>query len=384
MAAQAIRHPPLIHVVHIITGLGRGGAEANLAQLVTRLDAAHFRSVVISLTGEGALGPGIRAARVEVHALGMRRGVIDPRGLGRLVKLLRTIKPDVIQTWMYHADLLGLLASGLAGRPPVVWNVRCSNMDFTRYSRLTRLVVRSLARLSRFPVAVVVNSQAGLGLHESLGYRPRRWALVPNGFDIEKFRPDLAAPARLRATLNIDRDAAVVGHVARVDPMKDHAGFLEAAAQLASQRPMVHVVLVGAGTETLIPRARSLGLEGRVHALGERDDVAALMPGFDVLCLSSAFGEGFPNVLGEALACGVPCVTTDVGDAAAIVGDSGRIVPPSDPAALATALLDLIDAGPAARASLGRAGRQRIVDTCALPRIVESYERLYTELAVRR
>ena len=374
----------MIRVVHLIAGLGRGGAEANLAQLVTRLDPARFRSSVVSLTDEGALGPGIRAAGIDLHTLGLRRGVIDPRGLWRLVKLLRALKPDLIQTWMYHADLLGLLAVCFAGRPPVVWNVRCSNMDFTRYSRLTRLVVRGLARLSRLPAAVVVNSQAGRRLHESLGYRPCRWELVPNGFDTEKFRPNADAPARLRAMLNIDRDAAIVGHVARVDPMKDHTGLLAAAARVAAVRPSAYFVLVGAGTESLAPTVQRLGLVGRVRLLGERHDIAALMPGFDLLCLSSAFGEGFPNVLGEALACGVPCVATDVGDAAAIVKDCGRVVAPDDPAALAVALIDLIDLGAEARAELGRAGRRRIADTYALPRIVGRYADLYAELAAGR
>lgn len=381
MAESTNRPVQLIRVVHVIAGLERGGAEASLVQLVMRMNPARFHGTTVSLTGDGALGPAIRAAGIEVHALGLRRGMVDPRGLWRLARLLRALKPDLVQTWMYHADLLGLLASGLAGRKPVVWNVRCSDMDFTRYSRLTRLVVWILTRLSPLPAAAVVNSEAGKRLHESLGYRPRRWELIPNGFDTEKFRPDGEAPARLRAMLNIDRGAVIVGHVARVDPMKDHAGLLEAAAKLAGMRPSAHFVLVGAGTEELEATVQKLGLAGRVRLLGERDDVASLMPGFDLLCLSSAFGEGFPNVLGEALACGVPCVTTDVGDAAAVVQDSGRIVSPGDPAALAAALLDLIDAGPAARAELGRAGRERVVDAYALPRMVARYEELYAELA---
>jgi glycosyltransferase involved in cell wall biosynthesis len=372
----------LIRVVHIITGLGRGGAEGSLTGVVARLDPARFHNTVVSLTDEGAFGARIRAAGIEVHSLGLRRGLVDPRGLVRLAMLLRALNPDLVQTWMYHADLLGLLASGLAGRPPVVWNVRCSNMEFRRYSRLTRMVVWTLARLSLWPAAVVVNSRAGQFVHESLGYRPRRWAPIPNGFDAEKLRPDAEAPARLRASLKIARDTVVIGHVARVDPMKDHAGFLEAAVRVAVVRPLAHFVLVGTGTQALAPLANRLGLEARIHLLGERDDIAGLMPGFDVLCLSSAFGEGFPNVLGEALACGVPCVTTDVGDAAAIVQDCGRVVRPSDPSALAAALLDLIDLGAGARAELGRAGRQRILEIYSMSSVVGSYERLYKDLVL--
>ena len=168
--------------------------------------------------------------------------------------------------------------------------------------------------------------------------------------------------------------------VARVDPMKDHATFLNAAQQVANARQNVNFLLVGKDTQTLAPAVAAKGLTDRVCVLGYRSDIECLLPGVDVLCLSSAFGEGFSNVLGEAMACGIPCVSTDVGDARSIVADTGLIVPVRDPAALAHAIIDLIDRGPAAREQLGRAARARIETEYSLPRIVDRYTAVYSDL----
>jgi glycosyltransferase involved in cell wall biosynthesis len=367
----------MIHVMHVITEIERGGAEAMLAKLVAGMDKDRFHNTVVSLTRPGDIAASLRYKGVPVRTLGMRRSIPDPAGLWRLVRLFRSERPDIVQTWLYHADLLGSIAAALAGRTPVVWNIRCSNVVFHRYGRLTRWVVRASAYASAWPQAVIVNSQSGLLWHQALGYRPRRWEVVPNGFDLDRFRPDREAPARLRRDLDIPEQSLVVGHVARVDPMKDHATFLAAARLLAARREDVHFLLVGAGTEALAAD----GLTGRVHRLGERSDVERLLPGLDVLCLSSAFGEGFPNVLGEAMACALPCIATDVGDAAAIVGDTGRIVPPRDPAALAEAIEALLKEGSEARARLGLAARARIAEHYALPKVIERYQKLYAELA---
>ena len=368
-----------MRIVHVITGLRVGGTEIMLAKLVARMDRGEFENVVVSLMDPGPVAERIRAVGITVHALGLRPGPAALWGVASLARLLRRERPQIVQTWLYHADLLGLFAARLARVPRVVWNLRCSNMDLRQYAASTALVVKLLARLSRLPDAVVVNSNAGQRWHEGLGYRPHRWEVIPNGFDLDRFRPDPDAPRRLRGELGLDAATVLVGHVARVDPMKDHAGFLAAAA-IASVRPEVHFVLAGAGTETLVDEVMALGLSGRTHLLGERSNVLALMQGFDIHCLSSAFGEGFPNVIGEAMACGVPCVSTDVGDAAAIVGNCGLIVPPSDPQALSRALIDMVDRGAETRAELGRAARARIAAKYALPRVIERYQEIYGEL----
>jgi glycosyltransferase involved in cell wall biosynthesis len=370
----------MIRIAHVISDLDTGGAEVMLAKLVGAMDRARFSNTVISLTDRGQLGEQIESSGVAVHTLGMKRGRPDILALPRLIRLLKTLKPTIVQSWLYHADLLSTLAVKFSGSPILVWNVRCSDMDLKRYSLLSRWVRWVLARWSAAPAAVIVNSEAGKQQHERLGYRPRRWDVIPNGFDTERFRPDTSLRLSLRQEWKVPQDAVVVALVARVDPMKDHATFLNAAQQVANARHNVNFLLVGKDTQTLAPAVAAKGLTDRVRVLGYRSAIECLLPGVDVLCLSSAFGEGFPNVLGEAMACGIPCVSTDVGDARSIIADTGLIVPVRDPASLAQAIVDLIDRGPAAREHLGRAARARIEVEYSLPRIVDRYTALYSDL----
>ena len=362
-----------MRVLHVITGLGQGGAEAMLAKLIEALPGiAH---TVVPLTPDVALEPRITAAGARVMPLGLRSPIGLPATVARLAVLIRRLRPDVIQSWLYHADLVATLARAAAlWRAPLAWSLRCTDMDLARSAPATRLVVRALARLSAVPSVVMSNSEAGLAWHRRLGYRPRRTVVIPNGFETDRFRPDPLARPRLLALARWPQDAVIVGLVARVHPMKDHAGFL---AALARTPPALHAVLVGRGTEAVaVPRA----LAGRVVALGAREDVAALTAGFDIACLASRFGEGFPNVLGEAMACAVPCVTTDVGDAAAIVGAAGIVVPPGDPGALAAALARLA-ADPERRRALGAAARARVLAEYPLPAVAARYAALWRGLA---
>ncbi len=341
-----------------------------LARLAPRLG---HPSVVISLSGEGELALELREAGVPVFALGMERGRISLAALFRLRRIIRREKPQLVQTWLYHADLIGVLVALFCPGLRLVWNLRCSDMDLEKYSSATRTVRWILARISRFPAAIVVNSEAGRRFHEALGYRPRRWALIPNGFDVERYRPNQAARAEFRRAIGIVGNEPLIGMVARVDPMKDHANFLAAAARIAGLRPDARFLLIGKDTENLpLPDV----LAGRLRALGERGDVPDLLPALDVLVLSSAFGEGFPNVIGEAMACGVPCCATDVGDAAAIIGSTGIVVPPRDPSALGDGVIAVLARGPAA----GVAARQRIVEHYAIAAIAARYRTLYESL----
>ncbi len=358
-------------ILHIITDLNRGGAETMLTRLAPRLG---YPSIVVSLMDEGALGPELRAAGIEVAALGMRRGRPSLGAILRLREIVRRERPDILQTWLYHADLLGLLISFFSPRRPLVWNLRCSDVEFSEYSLGTRVIRWLLARASPLPAAIIANSEAGLRNHQAIGYRAKRWELIPNGFDTERFRPDDEARAQFRTQQNIASTAPLIGMVARVDPMKDHGNFLAAAERIAQARPDAVFVLIGRDTEKLkIPAA----LAGRLTALGERGDVDRILPALDVLVLSSAFGEGFPNVLGEAMACGVPCVATDVGDADAIIAETGVVVPPRNPAALCDGVLAVLARGPGA----GGAARQRILHHYAMDAIVKRYRALYADLS---
>jgi len=371
----------MVTILHLITGLETGGAEGMLARLVLRIDRSRFRSVVVSMTDTGAVGPVIASAGIQVEALGIRRGMIDPRGVTRLIRLLRRYRPDIVQTWLYHADLLGLIAARLGYAPHLAWNIRCSDMAGPS-------VVRAiLSRCSALPEIVIINSLAGRRFHEGIGYHPRRWEYIPNGYDTALLRPDETARLRLRAALGIDPGAIVIGLPARYHPMKDHAGFFAAAQRMAAH-PEVVFVLLGAGTEPtnrdLVQAIEAHGLMPRLRLLGERADMNAVYPAFDIATLSSAFGEGFPNVLAEAMACGVPCVATDSGDAAEILGEFGIIVPTRDPQALAEGWQRMIALGAEGRRALGLKARARIVDNYDLDQIVSRFEMLYGEIAKGR
>lgn len=374
-----------MRITHVITGLCTGGAETMLCKLLAQRVDERDRVDVVSLTDVGAVGARIRELGIEVTALGMRRGFPDPRALWRLTRRLRRDRPDLVQTWMYHADLLGGLAARLAGCVPVVWGIRQSDLHPVHSRRTTIWTARACARLSRrIPDRIVSCSEAARAVHEDLGYEPGRIEVIPNGFDTMTFRPDAAARAWVRADLGIGDDTALVGMAARFDPQKDHRNFVRAAGSLRRAVGRVAFVLCGAGID---PSNQSLrdwiheeGIEDCCHLLGERSDMPQLLAALDVAVLCSAYGEGFPNVVGEAMACGVPCVCTDVGDAAAIVGATGAVVPPGDADALAAAVRRLLEEDGAQHAARGAEARRVIVEGYAIARVARRYRSLYEEV----
>jgi glycosyltransferase involved in cell wall biosynthesis len=376
-----------VRVLHLITGLNTGGAETALYRLLGGTDLRRFPSVVVSLTGEGDLGPRIRALGVPVHALGMGGGAGRTLAApARLLRLVRRERPDVLQSWLYHADLLGTAAARLGGVRALAWNLRCSQPAPGVSAQAPPPLLRLLRALSRIPDVVVANARAGRDFHAALGYRPRAWKLIPNGIDLDAFGPSPELRARTRHALGIGAEVPVVGMVARYDPLKDHETFLRAAAALRARRGDVVFVLAGRdvtdGNAALAARVEALGLCGAVRLLGPRTDVAALYPAFDVATLTS-LAEGFPNVLAEAMACGVPCAATDAGDAAVVLGATGPVVPPGEPEAMAAAWESLLAVPAAERARLGRASRARIEAEFSLAAAVARYESLYLHLAGR-
>ena len=373
-----------VKVLHLITGLEKGGAETMLAQLVGRMDQRRFDNVVVSLTEDGPTGEDIRANGGRTRIVGMSRSLPTPSAFWRLYRLMRQERPAVVQTWLYHADLFGLLAGSLARVPAIAWNIRCSEMD-QRYSRgINRLLLALLTRFSGFPDAIVTNSRAGRDFHGELGYRPKRWAVLENGFDLERFHPDPEARSALCRELGVPGTHRIIGLVARHDPIKDHDTFLRAAAHLAGEIPNLRFVLIGSGVDETNPgltaTINELGIGELVHLLGPRDDIPRLTAAFDVATCCSR-SEGFPNVVGEAMACGVPCVVTDVGDAALIVGDCGVVVPPGDPKALADGWRQLITKDIASLKDLGGRALGRTEGCYSMTRCVESYQKFYSELA---
>lgn len=368
-------------VLHLITGLDTGGTEVMLAKLVGQSNSDSNRHVVVSLKDSGPVGKSIAALGVSVKSLQMSSPLSVALAPMRLNKILRREKPDVIQTWLYHADLLGLLGARLS-RKPVVWNIRSAS-PLRDLGIRTAAIAWFCARLSRLPSAVVTNSDAARRLHSRLGYRPRSWLVIPNGFNVERFRPDDAARQEVRQELRVAPGTVLIGLIGRFDPLKDHATFLRAAGMLHAATD-VHFVLVGRDVSLENPVLRDLvereRLQGRVHMLGERSDIPRLTAALDIATCSS-YGESFPNIIGEAMSCAVPCVVTDVGDSARIVGTTGRVVPPRNPAALASAWRELVNLGVDGRRDLGQQARQRVEDLYSLDGIVQQYEALYGRLA---
>ncbi len=370
-------------VVHIITSLDEGGAEAALYRLCRYGPAGHQR--VICVMDQGKYGPLLRQAGVAVDCLGLRRGQFSAVAVLQLVRLLRRHRPAVVQTWMYHSDLIGGLAARLAGIRRVVWGVRTSQLDPALVSRSTLVVIRLCALLSRLlPDRIVCCAERARQVHQRLGYVADRLDVIPNGYDLQALQPDPAAGMQLRAQLQLPLHGPLLGMVARFDPQKDHRNLLEALALLHRQGLRVPCLLVGSGLEASNPELevwlQQLGLLEQIHLVGSRRDVPAVMNALSTHVLSSAYGEAFPNVLAEAMACGVPCIATDVGDSGLIMGSTGWLVPPRDPQALADALAAAVLEPEAKHQHRRCATRQRIVDQFSISRMVERYMGLYEAL----
>jgi len=357
-----------------------------LGQLLARGDRTRLDQRVISLGGLGALGSDLRAGGIVVDALDMRRGPAGAIDAARLTGWLRRNKPDLVQTWLYHADLIGGLATRLAGCHHLMWNIRHTDLRPGSDKRSTILVARACAAVSGWlPERIVCNSETALQTHVALGYPRDKFVVIPNGIDAARFCPDPKAYAAVRRELGVAAETPLIGLVGRFHPQKDHRGFLRAAALLAGRHEGLRFLLCG---ENVTPDNARLnewivehGLGDRVHLLGVRQDMPRLTAALDVATSSSSHGEAFGNVIVEAMACGVPCVVTDVGDSRSIVGASGRVVAPGAPEALALAWADLLATQFEERAALGATARKRVIERYAIKGVVERYQALYEEIA---
>lgn len=364
-----------LRIAFIITGLKTGGAEHMLVKLLEAGSRTPTRAMVISLLDGGNFEARIKASGAQLVCcrLNQPKGLF---GIWSAFRLLQAFQPEVLQGWMYHgnliASLFGLL---LPGRPAVFWSIRQTLYDLSDQPWRLRLVIRLLVLLSRRVRCVIYNSPQSLRQHRDVGIVPRHDMVIPNGFDLERYRLDPLCRTQLRRQLGIAEGAPLVGIVARVHPMKDYANFIAAAARLAAVLPTVRFLLVGNGTDS--PRIRAAldeaGIAQRCSSLGRIDDTYRLYPALDLLVLASAWGEGWPNVLGEAMACCVPCVATDVGESRQIVGDTGCIVPAKDPQALASACAQWLKRPLPARQAMGEQARQRVIENFDIHVVCERY-----------
>ena len=374
-----------VAVLAVTTGLGTGGAERMLTHLATRGARHGIRLRVLSLGEGGPFEREIAEAGVPVEHLGVRGPAGAVLRLARLTSIARQSRPAVVQGWMYHGNLAALVAAlAVRRRPPLCWSIRQSLAGFDEAPAHTRGVIRLGGRLSRTADLIVYNSQSSARDHEGAGYHRAATRIVPNGFDVERFRPDAEAAPRLRAEIGAAPNDVLIGYVARRHSIKDHGTWIRALARLAERGLAVRGVLVGAGTDArdLAEQARDLGIGGRLHGLGERHDVERVVAALDIAASSSA-GEGFPNALGEAMACGVPCVATDVGATAELLGDCGTLVRPADPEALAAALAELVAAGPERRRALGALARERVATRFGIDAAVAAFAEMWIRLARR-
>lgn len=335
-----------MHIVHLIGTLEPGGAELFLLRLcrgLAQLEPTWTQTVWV-LGEHGRLAPEFTAAGVRVRAFGLRKSITAPWTLGRMVAALAASRASVLQTWMYHADAVGISAHLLGLRTPQVWTLRQSNLAADVNGRVTRAIIRLCAwASSRVPAAIVAGSAAALDAHRAIGYRAARMPIVHNGVDSQRFRPDPERRADLRRRWGVTDHTILFGYLARLSPVKGHDVLLDAAALLARRVPALdwRVVLVGHGAsldnDVFAAGVARRGLTGRILTPGAQTQPEHVLPAFDA-AVSSSLGEGFPNGLAEAMACGLACVATDVGDTRALVGTSGWLVPPRDPVALAEAM----------------------------------------------
>jgi glycosyltransferase involved in cell wall biosynthesis len=362
-------------VVLLTRSLDYGGAPRQLVTLAQGLAARGHAVVVGVFYGGGPLEAELAAAGVRVHSLNKRHRWDVVRFLSAAYRFWRTERPDVMLSYLIAPDLLAVLLRPFFPETRIVWSIRASRMDLRRYDRLARATFKLGCLLSSATDRILVNSQAGLRYHQQCGYPQSKMTWIPNGIDTRRFHPDRRSGKPLRAAWNVQDDMLLIGLAGRLDPMKDHETFLAAAALLAASRDDVRFVCVGDGPEAyrrfLRERSEALGVAERVIWVSATGDMPAVFNALDLVTSSSAFGEGFSNSIGEAMACGIPCVVTDAGDSALIVGDTGAVVPPADPGRLALAWSSCLDGRRPGDAEHTRA---RIVNTFSVETLVDRTE----------
>ena len=369
-----------INLVYISTGLNTGGAEIVLLQLISKLPP-NYRINVISLSSIGEIGERIRNLGIHVHALNLNSTFPNPFKLLKLFRLLKSMKPDIVNTWLYHANLLGGVIARFVGIKNIIWSIHHSDVTSGNTGYKTRLIIKISSYFSYWiPSQILFVSQKSMHVHKTVGYNFKIFKLIPNGFDTSQFYPVKEAYISVRKELGLENDDILVGLIARFDPIKNHKGFLEAAYHLIKLLPNVHFLLVGKDIEysnkELVCWIEDFGLSDRVHLLGLRNDISRLTSALDIATLTS-WSEAFPAIVGEAMACSVPCVVTDVGDASYMVGSSGKVVRSGDMKAFAEACFQLLSLSKLERKTIGFSARKRVNEKFNLNFIIFEYDSFY-------
>lgn len=375
-----------IKIDFVITCLGAGGAQKMLLKLLSQIDRDTFLPRVISMSEDGRITSDLtlqfQALEIPVVRFDMPRSLLGAAGIFRLAQEIRRRNPALVSTWLYHADLIGGLAARMAGIRPIVWNIRNSTLESGSSKTSTIMTVQACARLSRLiPAQIICCAESSRKIHIDMGYDAKKMIVIPNGFNLDTFLPSAESRRRLRYKLGIPDHAFVVGTVSRFDPQKDHRNFIAAAAKLKIEHRDAHFILCGDriswSNHELAGWIKDAGLVECTHLLGYREDIPAIVNSFDIATSSSRYGEAFPNIIGEAMACAIPCVVTDVGDSAFIVGTTGKVVAAGDPEALNRAWTELADMPVETRSALGQSARKRVLEKFSLNTVTTTYESLF-------
>lgn len=368
-----------MRVLHIITGLDDGGAEAVLFRLC-KLDK-KYQHIVISLQAKQKYESLLKKLNISVHTLNFSNSRINFFGLFKLFKLIRQIKPDVVQTWMPHADLIGGVLARIAGIKKIFWGVHHANLIKGKINRLVIMIVRLNALLSNLvPTKIIYCAEKSREVQESIGFKKSKGVVVHNGYDTNSFFQDSSLDHIIRNELGISDETFLIGHVGNYHPLKDQETLIKSLRYLDQKSINFNAILVGNKLEpsnkNLVTLINENGLTERIHLLGIRNDITTIMNGIDIFMLSS-ISEAFPNVLNEAMACETPCVTTNVGDAALIVGDTGWVVSPQDSKALAKATIEAHEEKKFHNESWEqrkKACRKRILENYSLEKMIKEYK----------
>ena len=369
----------MIKITHVITGLGVGGAENMLKKVLVHHDRTNFKMNVIALKG-GPLVKELIDIGIEVCVLDLKLNLKIFSKLAIMRRTLKRIEPNIIQSWMYHADLFAGIFSYFM-KIPIIWGIRQSNLDVKHSKKLTRFIALLNSYLSYLmPAHILSCSDEAKKVHVNMGYCENKISFIPNGFELEVFTPKPTVRNDIRIKLEITDDCLVIGMVARYDPQKDFKCFIDAAALFIDVRKDVRFVLIGSGVddknEELMSLIQANYLEDYFILMGMRSDVSEIINAFDLTTLTAAYGEGFPNVIGESMACGIPCVVTDVGDSKNIIGDSGYVVEINKPKQITAAWLDYFNKNEEDKNIL-KEKTLKIITKYDIKNIVIEYQKLY-------
>ncbi len=374
----------MIRIMFLIRSLERAGAERQLVELVKQIDYQQFEIAVATFYEQGVLSAEIKNIKgIKLIGLG-KKGRWDVFGfLQRLNTEVRIFRPHILHGYLDVGNILAWIIGRLNGAK-VIFGVRASNMDFSRYDWTVRLVYQLVALSAWFSDKIIVNSNVGLEYHKKQGFPSHKMTIIHNGIDTQKFKPDSMLREKTRKMLGVQTNDILIGTIGRLDPMKDHQTFLRAAAIVSKIHASTKFVCIGRTSEPYFSQIQSLAheldLETNLQWVEEQQDIQDFYNALDIFVSSSSYGEGFSNVIGEAMASGTPCIVTDVGDSSLIIGQTGKSVPPQNLSLLAEAIIKLVQSSHETRKELGLKARRRIIEKFSLNKMVANTQEVFIKV----